>query len=228
MARRWAARLRRASALADTIATTATTYRLVPGAAPSTTVSIVRWTDVSIDVLVLGDSPVVGLTCDGRTHEVRDDRLSRVAGHQRQALHESAAHMGFDRAARWQALVESQRKLRNKPTGYWIAEAVPEAAAHAVRVAWRPDDVIVVLAATDGIANGVLRYRVPQDWYTAITIAREDPAQLVTLIHDAEDSDPDGARWPRTKRHDDKAIAVVDFTGARTGSPPAADTTPSM
>src|SRR3954471_24559676 len=59
------------------------------------------------------------------------------------------------RIGRWEAgpPVPAERAHRNRPGGYWIAEAVPEAAGHAIR-------------------------------------------------------------WPRSKRHDDKAIAVIDVDGA--------------
>jgi hypothetical protein len=30
-------------------------------------------------------------------------------------------------------------------------------------------------------------------------------------VRTAEESDPHGARWPRPKRHDDQALAVVSF-----------------
>jgi len=31
-------------------------------------------------------------------------------------------------------------------------------------------------------------------------------------VHDTEAGDPDGRRWPRSKRHDDKALAVIEFS----------------
>ena len=37
-----------------------------PAAEPSSTVSVVRWTDSTVDVLVLGDSPVHVLFATGR------------------------------------------------------------------------------------------------------------------------------------------------------------------
>ena len=67
------------------------------------------------------------------------------------------------------------------------------------------------MAMTDGVANGVDRYQVPDDWRLAAEMARQDPANLVDAVHLAEESDPDGTRWPRTKRHDDKAIVLVEF-----------------
>jgi hypothetical protein len=197
--------------LAEVIEATATRYGLVPGSSPSTTVSIVRWDHLIIDVLVLGDSPVVALTRDGRILEVRDDRLSRVASRERQTLRGEGGRFGSEYTEQWQALVDEQRRRRNQPDGYWIAEAVPEAAAHAVRARWNAHDLTLVMAMTDGVANGIDRYHVPQDWRTAASLAHRDPADLVDAVHEAEESDPAGTRWPRTKRHDDKALVLVEF-----------------
>jgi hypothetical protein len=47
-----------AVAVRDSIAAVAERFDLVPGRAPSTTVSIARWSPTTVDILVLGDSPV--------------------------------------------------------------------------------------------------------------------------------------------------------------------------
>ncbi|GGM49867.1 hypothetical protein GCM10011608_38440 [Micromonospora sonchi] len=198
--------------LADAITSVAERYELQPGAAPSTTVSIARWNDEVVDVLVLGDSPVVVLARDGELHQVRDDRLHQVASHQRQHL---AGHADggfrFDDRDRWRTLVDAERGHRNRPGGYWIAEAAPEAAAQAISGRWRRDDVAAAVMMTDGVSAGVDRYRRPPDWNTAVEMALADPAGLVNLVHDAEAEDPEGNRWPRSKRHDDKTLTVTEF-----------------
>ncbi|GGQ70233.1 protein phosphatase 2C domain-containing protein [Couchioplanes azureus] len=200
-----------AEALAESIAIVAARYGLRPGSSPSTTVSIVRWDEDAVDVLVLGDSPVIAATYAEDVFQVRDDRLRQVATAQRTAN----ASVGFGAGDRdgWRRLVAQERAYRNRDGGYWIAEAVPDAAHHAERARWRRDELAAVLAMTDGVSAGVDRYRAPQDWMTAVTIARDDPRRLIDLVHDTEKDDPDGVRWPRSKRHDDKALAVIDFAG---------------
>lgn len=197
--------------LADGIETIATENHLVAGGGPSATVSIVRWTDEQIDVLVLGDSPVIAATRAGEIWQVTDDRLKQVG---RQERHRLAAAEGFAAAnpERWRALVRTERAARNRPDGYWIAEADPAAAAHARQTSWPRDQVAAILAMSDGVAVGVSRYRIPPDWPTAFTIAAIDPAELVDLVHETESSDPSGERWPRSKKHDDKALAIVEIS----------------
>jgi hypothetical protein len=55
------------------------------------------------------------------------------------------------------------------------------------------------MAMTDGVAHGVDRYRVPEDWRIAAELARRDPADLVNVVHSAEEGNAEGTRWPRTK-----------------------------
>jgi hypothetical protein len=197
-----------ATVLADAIAAVADRFGIVPGEGPSTTVALVRWTGDVLDVLVLGDSPVIVYLRDGTVGEVRDPRLAAVTSDDRRA------RPGFatERLDAWRVGHVEQLRLRNRPGGYWIAEADPDAAHHAVRARWPLAEVDAVLALTDGVSEGVDHYGVPPDWAHALTLARIDPARLVEAVHAAEEGDPDGVRWPRGKRHDDKAVALVDFT----------------
>jgi hypothetical protein len=194
--------------LGRAIGAVAQRYGLNPGSSPLTTVSIVRWDADTVDVLVLGDSPVVALGRDGRVREVRDERLHRIPVPE---LSEDGPGFGFDHRDWWRWIVDAERAHRNRPGGYWIGEAVPDAAAHAVRVKWNRRDLAAVLVMTDGVAKGVDDYGVPPDWPAAFTVASNDPGHLVDLVHDTEADDPDGTRWPRSKRHDDKAVALVQF-----------------
>lgn len=201
-----------AEALASTIASVANKNELQPGMAPSTTVSIARWNEDAVDVLVLGDSPVIGITRDRRILQARDDRLANIAVAERTALRATTSGSpGEDRTAAWARLVDAQRQYRNRPGGYWIAEACPDAAHNAIRARWDTRNLTCILAMTDGVSNGVDRYGIPRDWLTASELARVEPSRLVNLVHKIEAGDPDRHRWPRSKRHDDKAIAVVDF-----------------
>ena len=157
-------------------------------------------------MLVLCDSPVVALTRDGSIRQVRDDRLADAT----RGLERPAGPLTDDLDA-WRRFVAEQAQSRNQPGGYWVAEAVPEAAREAKTARWPVDDLAVVLAMTDGVSIGVDRYGVPPDWPTAIKLATESPTHLIDTIHTAEANDANCHRWPRSKRHDDKALAVLWF-----------------
>lgn len=189
------------------IAAMAKDYDLRPDTAPSTTVNIVRRKGDALDVLVLCDSPVIVLDTAGQIHEIRDDRLNDVITRIRPRGGLQALPVGER-----MALIAEFEAHRNRPHGFWCVTASPEAALHATQVSFSVCDVDRALSMTDGVAVGVIEYGIPRDWPSAFSAANPHPRQLVDMVHEAEASDPDCSRWPRTKRHDDKAAALVTPT----------------
>jgi Protein phosphatase 2C len=205
-------RLDLATVLADAIAAVTSTYRLVPGHSPSSTVTLLRWEADRIDGLVLGDSPLVIFAGD-TAEVVVDERLEAIAPTQRVAYHDRlAAGGGYDERHRelLRALVGEQRRHRNRPDGYWIAEATPTAARQALTRSWPAAAVSTALLASDGVSRGIGR-AVP-DWTAALRLIRDrGPDALLDAVRAPEQADPDGRRWPRSKPYDDQALVVVTF-----------------
>jgi hypothetical protein len=204
-----------ATILADAIAAVATGHRLTAGDSPSSTVTILRWTDGRVDGLVLGDSPLVTVHADGRVEDVVDDRLASVAPRQRVAYHDRlAAGGGYDDTHRrlLRELVGEQRRRRNRPDGYWIAEADAGAARHAIVRSWPAAAVSAALLATDGVSRGIggaAGMALP-DWRSAYDLAMSaGPRAVLDAVRTPEEEDPDGRRWPRSKRHDDQALVLL-------------------
>ncbi|RSD25648.1 protein phosphatase 2C domain-containing protein [Amycolatopsis eburnea] len=182
-----------AEALTRAIGEVSTENQLLPRQSPSSTVAAVRWLDDRVDALVLADSPVAGFGGFG-VDVVSDDRLARL---RRRGLLQTGADV---------------RRRRNAHDGFWVAEAEPGAAAHAVRRSWPRADVEAVLLASDGVSIGVDQYEL-FGWPEVLAIARTDgPDAVLDAVRTAEKQDPDGDRWPRPKRHDDQALVLVDFT----------------
>ncbi|GLY53933.1 hypothetical protein [Lentzea sp. NBRC 102530] len=157
-------------------------HGLTPGDSPSSTASIVRWNDETIDALVLCDTPVVAF---GQSpHVLEDTRLEDLRPD--------------PDILRW----------KNKPGGYWVAEADPVAGHQALTTSWRRNEITSVIALTDGVSCGVSEYGL---------FAWEDLKQLplgevLDRIREAERGDSEHRRWPRYKTHDDQAIARISFT----------------
>lgn len=116
--------------LREAIADVAGAHGLVPGAAPSSTVAVLRWHGDVAEALLLGDSAIVAFLVDGRFEELADGRLAGVASAQRRA-HRRRLRGGHGFDGRHQVLlrdlVAEQRRWRNREGGYWIAEATPGA-----------------------------------------------------------------------------------------------------
>lgn len=186
--------------LANVVRRFADQYQL-PREAPSTTIAVVRWTRTRLDVLVLGDSPVAVFTRDNLHTLVTDDRLAKVTT----SIRETGGAPDF------RSLAAAQRTYRNRPDGYWIVEADPNAAQQAVTARWPLDQVIAVLVTTDGVSRGIALYGVPANWDEALALATHSPDALIQAVHNVEKSDPERVRWPRVKVHDDKSVALIRF-----------------
>jgi len=179
--------------LAKAIADVAGAHCLTPGNAPSSTVSIVRWSEDRVDGLVLADSPIVAFehTCPD---VLADDRLLSLRNNGKLRTRDDV------------------RNQRNADGGFWVAEADPAAAGQAIRRSWPRESVTAMLLASDGVSIGVDEYHL-FDWPQALKLAREHGTQAVLdAVRAAEEQDPDGERWPRAKRHDDQALVLLDFT----------------
>lgn len=180
-------------------------YDLEPRSAPSTTVNMARLTNCKVDVLVLCDSPVAVQLTDRRIQVVRDDRLQNVL----RSIQRPPGRRNM-RDPAWQRAVAQFEARRNARGGFWVASADPQAAREAITRSFPLEDVVAVVSMTDGIAIGMDEYRSPPSWEEAITLATTvGPQTLVDLVHATEVLDADCTRWPRTKPHDDKALAVL-------------------
>lgn len=197
--------------LAQSIRRTVAELEIRPGPAPSSTVAVVRVEPDAVDAMVLGDSSVIVGRRDGTVAVHTDDRLSRLrlpeAERYRCALAEGQGYDERHRATLRQ-LQAAERKQRNRPGGYWIAEAEPAAAEYALSVRYPADDVSWVIAATDGVVDLVPVIGV--SWPEVASMSTHDLGELLARIHRWEaETDPNGQTFPRAKRHDDKTVAVL-------------------
>jgi len=203
------------SALASAITSTAEELQLDADTSPASTVSIVRVGDDAVDLLVLGDTPI--FYGDRRSiHEFTDTRMADLR------LPESAVYRrrlaegrGYDDEHRelLARLQRRQRERRNREGGWWIAAEDPTAARHSLNRTISRRELSWAVIATDGAANPI-RHLGLDSWDQ---LAQRDDGELYSLLeqcHDWEDrSDPDGQSLPRSKRHDDETIVVLDFSG---------------
>jgi hypothetical protein len=175
---------------------------------PSTTVVMARLRPDRIEYLVLGDSTLL-IDRDGQEPAVfTDQRIEQVAAAEQAAMNAlpTGTPEHFEARVRY---VGRQRELRNRPDGYWITSADPGAAAHA----WTGTESAAGLRSVTLLSDGATRFVEfgLGDWpELAALLDTEGITVVFDRIRAAETGDPDGARWPRAKRHDDAAI--VHFT----------------
>ncbi|WP_239155583.1 protein phosphatase 2C domain-containing protein [Amycolatopsis sp. FDAARGOS 1241] len=201
-----------ATAVASAIEAAAQELQLKPGNAPSSTVSLLRVRDDGVDLLSLGDSAIYYGNDDGETGGLTDSRLANLGIPEHRAYRNRvAAGHGYD--ARHRELLadlqREQRKRRNRPEGYWIAEAEPDAANHALALTVPRGRITWAVLATDG-AYGPMFHLGLADWKAR---AHEGASKLEKILKFCEDwerhEDPDGRKLPRAKVSDDKTLAAV-------------------
>ncbi|WP_344858022.1 protein phosphatase 2C domain-containing protein [Amycolatopsis ultiminotia] len=201
-----------AESVAAAIEETARELDLKAGNAPSSTVSLLRERDDSVDIFCLGDSAIYYGADDGEPIELIDLRLANLGITQHRAYRERiAAGHGYDARHRelLSELQREQRKCRNRPGGYWIAETDPDAARHGYTRTVPRKDITWAVLATDG-AYGPMLHLGLANW--ALLARQPAPTLERTLAECARwehEVDPDGRLLPRAKVSDDKALACA-------------------
>lgn len=189
-------------------------HGLTPATTPTSTIALTRWSDKIVETYTLGDSYVVILQTEGTEVIHTDDRLDDIAREERAAYRKRlATGQGYDDRHRelLLALQAEQARHVNQPGGYWIAGAEPEAGWHGTTTTEDRSAVLGLMLASDGIDPK--RHPGATTWRDIYDEAvKRGPEQVLRRIHDAEESDPGGRRWPRSKPHDDKTLVAVELS----------------
>jgi hypothetical protein len=172
---------------------------------PSATVVVLRTTGERAEWLVLADSTLL-LHTPQNLDVVTDQRLKERALPQRTALRQASDYQAQDR---WRELVAEERRLRNRPDGYWIAAGDPAAADHALTGSRPITDVAGAVLMSDGAARpvhpfGTTTWRRCFEW-----ISTRGPSSWIEHVRDIDNTDPDRTKWPRSKKHDDATAPFV-------------------
>jgi hypothetical protein len=195
-----------ASAIQAVASLHADTCQLDHPGGPSAAVALLREADQTVDYLVLADTTIL-LDEPAGIQVISDDRLAQVAVTEHSAMHREATGSPTHQR-RYADLVTELRRHRNQAEGYWVASSTPDAAYHALtgsvpRLALRRAALL-----SDGATRLVDRFGV-MAWPGLFDVLdREGPYSLILQTRAVESSDPEGRRWPRSKRHDD-ATAVL-------------------
>ncbi|MFI6930612.1 hypothetical protein [Streptomyces sp. NPDC050287] len=160
---------------------------------PQATVVVARWSEETVEYLILSDSALLLDSPDGTVTPHLDDRLALLP---RSALATDA-------------LIDAT--VRNKEGGFFTAAADPTVAARAVTGTVPRVDVRALAALTDGATRWVEKFR-EGDWTDCFTYVRkEGPQALVDRVRALERADTDRAFLGRSKTHDDATVVYVEL-----------------
>jgi hypothetical protein len=192
------------------------------GHGPSATAVIVRRSADALEYLVLGDSALLVQTRDGLVHHHSDKRLSAVEPRLRESIHLALrAGRGYDAPAHYETvrrLRATERLMRNREHGFWIAGHDPAAALHSLVGCYSLDEepttgATRIALISDGLGRGVTHLQCYRDWGDLLEslFCLGAPA-CIMRVRQAEQADPHGARHPRTRAADDAAAITCVLT----------------
>jgi hypothetical protein len=172
---------------------------------PCAAIGILRFGQTTVDTLALSDVSIVvdlgsgpEVTCDLSIEEISGTEPDAVAGHR------------FGTAAHTSALADlvgRQTATRNRPNGWWVAAADPNAAEFAHTASYPIGALRRAAAFTDGATRPVDQMAL-FGWSEYLDLLDKlGPGGLIANVRTIESGDPDGERYPRTKRHDDASVA---------------------
>jgi hypothetical protein len=200
-----------ADALADAIRQVASLHPgcdLTHPGTPSATVVLLRALEERADYLALADATLLLDTSEG-LRVVTDERVNQLAGKEREAANQVPAGSALKLRRRAQ-LTRALRRARNRPGGYWVAAADPQAASQAITGSLPSKTLHRAVLLSDGASRLADPFGLAT-WEELLALLDESgPDELLRQVRAAEAVDPEGRQWPRTKRSDDAtAIYLV-------------------
>ncbi|WP_406096470.1 hypothetical protein [Kitasatospora purpeofusca] len=169
---------------------------------PSSTVAVVRERDGSLDVLVLGHSPVALHRINGAVEVIVDDRVAYLGSYTEDAV----------------------RGYRNNSTGgFWVAGAKPEAADHALTASIPLSQIQQVAVLSAGASRLPERYGWSWPRFM-VELSESGPGQVIGATREAEACTATGAF--RGRAHDTAAIVLCRPSEPAHATEKVAETTP--
>jgi Protein phosphatase 2C len=177
---------------------------------PSATMVLLRAHDEGADYLTLGDAVLLLDTANG-LKMVSDARVNQLAGKEREAANRVPTGSALKLRRRAQ-LTRALRRARNRPGGYWVAAADPQAASQALTGTLPSKSLRRAVLLSDGASRLADPFKLAT-WEELLALLDESgPDELLRQVRAAEAVDPEGRQWPRTKLSDD-ATAVYLVLG---------------
>lgn len=176
---------------------------------PSAAVAVLRTNDDALEYLTLGDVTVV-LECGADLQVITDERVDATARSERA---EADKHLigAPEKQAALLRMKHAELSARNKPDGYWIAAADPDAAAKALIGSVPLGELGRAAVLSDGSARIVRLFEL-LDWPGLLDLLdKSGPVEVIRRVRAIEAADPEGRRWPRNKRSDDATVVYAPF-----------------
>lgn len=187
---------------------------LLPDQKPSCTITLLRRRNGSFDWLVLGDSPLYLKTSQGAL-KISDDRVeafdARVLDLM-ERLHQENGLPFLRQRENQQVkdLLLQNRRMKNRPQGYWICEPDQSGAEHAVTGSLPESEVQAAALMSDGFEQ--LAGFEQLDARGMLDAIAADPKGCMARLAAHQKKDPDCRTLRRLKISDDTTLLFIDFS----------------
>jgi hypothetical protein len=180
---------------------------------PCAAVGILRIGVEQVDTLALSDVSVVVDLVDVGPQVTCDLSIEEISGTEPEAV--AGLRFGTpEHVAALAALVEHQTATPNRPDGWWVAAADPDAARYAEVASYPRSALRRAAVMSDGATRPVDQMGI-YGWPEYLDLLDKlGPVGLISHVRSIESGDPDGDRYPRTKRHDDATVAQISVERA--------------
>lgn len=202
-------------ALAAAISRTADMHRMTcdlsHARTPQATLVAARWSEDTVEHLVLSDSVLLLERTDGSVLPVLDPRLDELppAVQDLRAVVRALPRGSAERAAAGREYGRAVEALRNAEGGFFTAAADPSVAARAVTGSTPRSALRSLTALSDGASRWVEVFQ-EGSWADCVAlVAGQGPQALIDRVRTAEAADPSCAAHPRGKARDDAAVIFV-------------------
>ena len=178
-----------------------------PISLPSATIAICRENGDVIEYVVLGDSIMLALDKEGKTHVFQDTALGQLDKIAIDCMFErrlSSPTMSIEESkSSCMDILVKNRLSQNTPEGYWNLGFDSSAPFHALSGTIPKSEYQSIFLATDGLANAFVEYDLITVNEVFDILLNRNLLDLYRILRRAEKEDPRGITLPRLKVHDD-------------------------
>ncbi|MET9730012.1 protein phosphatase 2C domain-containing protein [Streptomyces sp. NPDC006458] len=161
---------------------------------PQATVVVTRWSEHTLEYLVLSDSALLLESPDGTVTPVLDDRLDRLP---RDLLVSDEV---------------ADARARNKEGGFFTAAADPEVVSRAITGTLPRAEVRALAALTDGATRWTERFHEGDLTDLFTYVRKQGPRALVECVRELERADAERRTFlRRSKTHDDATVVYAEL-----------------
>lgn len=176
---------------------------------PSAAIAITRLRNNKIEYFILGDCSIVLKYVDGKTHYLKDDRVTKfdnqviknIIEENEKNTNQNKIFKGF--SEKTLSMLRDNRLKKNTDSGYWILEFDQKAIDKGLYGNFPTTGLLGAILMSDGFSCAIDNYRLIESKSIFDYVKIYGLEKVYTSIRDIEKDDVDCRKYPRLKKSDD-------------------------